>query len=300
MPAGERGRDSSRQIESAPPASAPVSPRAPSSGARPPADSVAWGGVRDSITAIHNLEVLLKSPRVGTRVLAEVLHEFVNGITVLRGAFLQAAASAGTERALLARRALAEFTRGGLDELERAMQRALSTDFDARGRLGLEHVVGRVSIDLDAAAELLDLSERAEHAAPTELSLQELTRVSFRPTPGAEGDGAIPVRLARSEVDCVLRTDPHVFKRMTTFAIGRAHALGAAEPVIRVQCDEERAWIDVGPLRPADAPIVPMMMRLARRIEPTDAVVDAAAGSAAIDVAATGAVVTLSMARVRT
>jgi hypothetical protein len=86
---------------------------------------------------------------------------------------------------------------------------------------------------------------------------------------------------------------------MMTFAIGRAYALGATEPVIRVYCDEDLACIDVGPMRLPDAPLLPTMLRLARRITPTDAIVDAAAESAEIQISATGAVVTMALPRVR-
>jgi hypothetical protein len=296
MSSDEFGRSSSAKVPSAPPSSlVPATP--PSSSGRPPADYVAWGPVRDAITAIHNLETLLKSPRVGTKVLAEVLHEFLNGVTVLREAFAKAAHSAKGEPSLAARGALAEFTRARLDELERSMRQGMTTDFDARGRLGLEQVVIRVSVDLDAAAELLDLSERSEHVVETELSLEELARVSIRPA--RVGDREIALRLVKHEGDCVLRADPHVFKRLVAFAVARVHAQGALEPTIRVHGDEECACIEVGPMRPGEASIPVTRTRLVRRIDPTDAIVEAAAESAGIDVKASGAVITLSVPRLR-
>jgi hypothetical protein len=249
--------------------------------------------VRDAITAIHNLEVLLKSPRVGTKVLADVLHEFLDGVSVLRRAFTNAAQEARSEPTLLARKELAEVTRGLLDELERTMQQAMTSDFDARGRLALEQVVTRVSVDLDAAAELLDLSDRAEHAMETELSLEELAKVSLRG--GAYGtDREIPVRLATASVerhlepnakrdrDCVLRADPHVFKRLVAFAIARVHARGAAEVSVRAYCGAESARIEVGPTTPAERVLPASALRIARLLAPTNAIVDAAAVAAAI------------------
>jgi hypothetical protein len=249
-----------------------------------PTDQVAWGAVRDAITAIHNLEVLLKSPRVGTKVLADVLHEFLEGVAVLRAAFTRAAEEAKGEATLRARQGLLELTRALLDELERAMQQAMTSDFDARGRLGLEQVVTRVSVDLDAAAELLDLSDRAEHAMEAELSLAELARVALRG--GVYGtDREIPVHFAgatQGDRDCVLRADPHVIKRLLAFAIARVHARGAAEVSLRLHAGVDSARIEVGPTTAAERAVPASRLRIVRLLDPTDAVVDAAATSAAI------------------
>src|SRR5271156_3692457 len=104
MTSGRNGRDSHPDTPIARPLSSGAPPssgaRAPISSARPPAEYVAWGAVRDAITAIHNFELLLKSPRVGTKLLGEVLPEFVAGVSVLRGAFTKAAESAKDEGAL--------------------------------------------------------------------------------------------------------------------------------------------------------------------------------------------------------
>jgi hypothetical protein len=291
MPSGRNGRDSQPRVSNASSAAPPSSGTPPSSGSRAPgssrrlpADQVAWGAVRDAITAIHNLEVLLKSPRVGTKVLADVLHEFLDGVGVLRAAFTSAAQEAKGEATLRARRGLAELTRTLLDELERAMQQAMTSDFDARGRLGLEQVVTRVSVDLDAAAELLDLSDRAEHAMEAELSLAELARVALRG--GAYGtDREILVRFAgatQADRDCILRADPHVIKGLLAFAIARVHARGAAEVSLRLEAGADAARIEVGPTTSAERAVPSSRLRIVRLLEPTDAVVDAAATSAAI------------------
>jgi len=252
---------------------------------RSPAAHVAWGAVRDAITAIHNLEALLKSPRVGTRVLAGVLHEFLEGVNVLRGAFTQSAAEARSEATARARKMLAEFARDRLDELERTMQRAMTSDFDARGRLALEQVVTRVSIDLDAAAELLDLSDRAEHAMETEILLAELAKVSLRGG-GYGTDREIPVRLDQRGEGCLLRVDPHVCKRLVAFAIARVHAAGAPEVSLRVRCAVDVAHIEIASTAPSERALAPTPLRLVRRIEPTDPVVEAAALAVALVITA--------------
>jgi hypothetical protein len=286
MPSGRNGRDSHPETPIPRPASgAPSSgARPPPSSARPPAENVAWGAVRDAITALHNFELLLKSPRVGTKLLGA-------GISVLRGAFTHAAESAKDEGALAARKSLSDFTCARLDELERTMQQATATDFDTRGRLTVEQVVTRVSVDLDVAAELLDLSERAEHAMETELTLDELATVSLRG--GAYGtDREIAVRLVArtpesSPDDCILRTDPHVFKRLVAFAIARVHAAGPTEISLRALSGPVSASIEVGPTSPLERSIAPTSLRLVRRIGPTDAIVEAAARTALVTMTVT-------------
>jgi hypothetical protein len=293
MPSDENGRSSSSHPTSPPSSGGPP----PSSTSEPPpAELVAWGPVRDAITAIHNLETLLKSPRIGAKVLADVLPELWVGTGVLRSAFTNAAQGAKGEEARAARGRLVMFTLARLDELEHPM-RASTSDLDTRARLSLEQVVTRVSVDLDACTELLDLAERAEHVLPTELALEELARVSMRGKPRGAEHG-ISVRLALDEDHCVLRADPHVFKRLVVFSVARVHAAGAAAVTIRIRCAADRASIEVGATTDAELVLPTMTMRLVRRIEPTDAIVDAAARDASIDEVVSGTSVVLSVPRV--
>jgi hypothetical protein len=234
--------------------------------------------VRDAVTSVHNLEVLLKSPRVAPKVLEDVMPELFEGAAVLRRAFTAAAQSGSHADALEARRELAAFATARLDELERAMRQASSSELDARARLALEQVVTRVSVDLNACAELLDLSERAERAAPTELGLE--------------------VRLVRDVGDCVLRADPHVFKRLVAFAVAQLHAVGVAKVTLRVLCESDMARIEIGPTTDAETVLVPSSMRIVRRVPPTDAIVAAAARSAAIELTQSGTTIALGVPRV--
>jgi hypothetical protein len=298
MPSGHKGRGSRPDTTPARPASVPppssgvdAPPRSgeplsgpASSSARPPAESVAWGGVRDAVTAMHNLEVLLKSPRVGTKLLGEVLHEFVTGASVLRAAFTSAAESVRDRDTSMARHALAAFTASRLDELERTMQLAVESEFDARGRLALEQVVSRVTVDLDAAAELLDLSERAERPSETDLTVGQLALVSL--SGRARGtDREIAVRLVEP-VGCedhpLVRADPHVFKRLIAFCVARVHAGGADEVSARLGLRATSVTLEISATRGPEAALAAVRLRLVRRIDPTDAVVDAAAASAGI------------------
>jgi hypothetical protein len=300
MPSDESGRGSPNTAT--PPSSGVVDRGVPASGVPastsqpPPAELVSWGPVRDAVTSVHNLEVLLKSPRVAPKVLEDVMPELFEGAAVLRRAFTAAAQSGSHADALEARRELAAFATARLDELERAMRQASSSELDARARLALEQVVTRVSVDLNACAELLDLSERAERAAPTELGLEELAWVSIRNTRGSESD--FPVRLVRDVGDCVLRADPHVFKRLVAFAVAQLHAVGVAKVTLRVLCESDMARIEIGPTTDAETVLVPSSMRIVRRVPPTDAIVAAAARSAAIELTQSGTTIALGVPRV--
>jgi predicted nucleic acid-binding protein len=177
------------------------------------------------------------------------------------------------------------------------MRTARSAELDARARLALEQVVMRVSVDLDAAAELLDLSERAERPVLAELALEELAWVSMR-SGARTSEREIPVRLRTERDDCVLRADPHVFKRLVAYAVARLHAGGASGVTLRVACEPKVARVELLPTTDADAPLKPTPTRLVRRIPPTDAIVAAAAASVGIDATEAPGQVVLGVPRV--
>jgi hypothetical protein len=295
-----RARASASEIrEGARPGSGP-----PSSG-RTPAEFVAWGPVRDAMTSIHNLETLLKSPRVANKVLAGVLPDFMASVTLLRGSFAPladatlpprgSAPKIRSDEASAARAALSAFTLTRLDELDAAMRAATSGDLDARLRLGLEQVVARVSVDLDAAAELLDLADRAENAVPMELSLDGLARVSLRSAP--RGESEVFVRLERAVPDCLMSADAQVLTRLLGFATARVHAFGAEHITIRAGYEATSAHIRVEPSESGDSDLGPLPMRLVRRIDPTDAIVTSAARAAGIAIETDGRSVTFTIPR---
>jgi hypothetical protein len=271
-------------------------PAAGGPGGPPPAEFVAWGPVRDAVAALHNLEMLLKSPRVSAKTLTSVLPELLASCGKLRDAFTLRSGERSRE-AQAARATLCEFTLGRIDELETAMRGAVGAELETRTRLSLEQVVTRVSVDLDAAAELLDLAERAENAAPTELSVRGLARVS-RVAAGGNADREVTMRFDDRSHQCVLSADPHVLTRLIAFAAARARAHGGGDVALRVDCDEKHARIVVEPMAEGDALLPPFPTRLARRIDATDAVVEAAANAAGIVVEVSAAKVTYRVPRV--
>jgi hypothetical protein len=247
--------------------------------------------VRNAITAIHNLQALLSSPRVGAKVLTTVLHEFVASVEVLRQAFL-GGPPAEDEGAAKARSSLGEFARERLDELRVAIEGAMATNVDARSRLGLEQIVRRVSGELHAAVDLLDLVDRADHGVEVELALGELARAIVRgDAQGSEGE--VPVRISVSQGDSILRADARLFKQLLVHAVARLRAAGAGDVTLHARSEGGRAILELG-YTPQAAPAgaasaaPPVPIRLPRRIAPTDAIVEAAARRAAIDTAVSG------------
>lgn len=271
----------SRPSHSSPPSSGP-----------PPAEFVSWGPVRDAVTSIHNLETLLRSPRVGASVLEPVLPEVLSGVKALRAAFRSAADST----TCAARDALSSFAVARLDEIQIAVELAASAGIDARSRLGLEKSVARVSAEVGAATELLDLVERADHAATTDLSLRELGRTLSAKSRAIEPE--IVTRLDVEDTDHAVVADPHVLKRLVAYAVSHAHAHGANEVTIRVVPDGARVVMSIAKSEPTDEALPQIPVRLVRRVGPTDAVVLAAAKAAKVGMQVTGGLTRLSVTAV--
>jgi hypothetical protein len=227
----------------------------------------AWGRIRDALAAVHNLETLLRSPRVGTSTLAALLPELLVSCAVLRDAF----DPAGND----AREDLATYARERIAVLEAALQEAGTGGIETRARLALEQVVTRVLSELDAAVDLLDLSDRAHSANLGELSLGELTRAALGMAgsvpPSAEG---VLVRVDTEDAACVVLAEPHVVARVLGGAIVRVRAAGVRDIVVRARCEERAVTLTVGPADVAAALLPGVTTRVMRRIPPTDAILE--------------------------
>jgi hypothetical protein len=234
--------------------------------------TAAWGKVRDALAAVHNLETLLRSPRVGAGVLAGLLPELLVSCVVLRAAFDTRADGVCVD--------LTVFARERLDALEQAMKEASTTGIEARARLALEQVVERVSGDLDAAVDLLELSERARAATRTELSLGELTRAALGIGGSVSGilfGDDVHVRIDTQEAACVLICDPHVVSRLLSAAIARVRSAGVRDITVWARCEPREVTLTVAASDARSIGTQPVTTRVKGRIPPTDAVVEDAA-----------------------
>jgi hypothetical protein len=100
----------------------------------------------------------------------------------------------------------------------------------------------------------------------------------------------VPVRLVEDPAvalvatdERLLRTDPHVFKRLVALAIGRVHAAGAAEVSVRVSTSEHAARFELGATTDGERALPVRPVSVARRIDPVDAIVRAAARRVLLD-----------------
>ncbi len=92
-----------------------------------------------------------------------------------------------------------------------------------------------------------------------------------------------------------MAADAHVLRRLLAFAVARANAFGADQVTIHASCAATHARIHVEQSGADASGIGPLPMRLVRRIEPTDAIVQAAARAAGIGIHVDAGAVTFTI-----
>jgi hypothetical protein len=247
-----------------------------------PAVVTRWGDARDALAAVHNLETLVKSARVARERVVEVLPEMFASCAALRAAF-DAGASPG-------RAELRAFAMASLARLEDALRAAGASELDPRARIELEKAVVRAGADLDAATELLEVLERAEHHRPTEHSVHELARVAIALAAAIRPRGSVLVKLDVSGPDATVVSDAHVLARLLVHAVTWVSYCGARVLTLRPRVQADRVTFVVAPATPDDDALPARPTVTLRRVVPTDAVVLEA-------VRAIGAVVEVDVAR---
>jgi hypothetical protein len=135
----------------------------------------ARGSMRDTLGAIRNLEQLLKSLRVGPKALATVIPDVHESCWPLRQA-LSGLLGAIAAQLPDAARAVDDFAKPRVAEIEQALYHARNATMNARERLALEEVVSRVARELDVARALLDLLEESLSRATIRVDLLDLVK----------------------------------------------------------------------------------------------------------------------------
>ncbi len=139
--------------------------------------AAARGVFRDALGGVHNLVQLLHSIRVGPKALTAVIPDVHAACDAMRRSVRELLDDLGSELPTPSATAeLRQFFAPRIDELERALARAMHTPINARARLDLEQVLSRLSRELDAGRELLDLLEDAIEGPTVRLSLLEIVR----------------------------------------------------------------------------------------------------------------------------
>ena len=226
--------------------------------ARAPA---AWGPVRDALAALHNLGALLKSTSVRYKVILDLLPELRACAGVLRDVFDQAAAT--TDEAT---REVGEQGQRSVTQLEQLMDATALADEerdDLAGR-AKEHVD-----DLDAAAEMLALLERAADPVPTSVSIQLIVRETGRLWGGGHRR-EVAVRLDDAAADVTIEADPFVVGPLISLVLVLVRAAGVVDVVVRASGAGSEAVIEVEPAGTGDSGLRPIAVRVLPALAPAE------------------------------
>lgn len=262
----------SKKETSSPSAAPSSSEQQRRSGAAPHELSVRRGRVRDALAALGNVEAVLRSRRHAPA--PDELDELRRALAWLREAFA-ASAHEAPDGQRAARETLEAFAAERVSLVESALATPSAPDPDR---------LAAAAVDLDAAAGLLELAERAVEGAAVEVSIATLAEQALQLSWTMRAHGALGVHVIPSETDCSVSCDPQVIARVLAIAVSAVHERAAAVTV-RTHVEDGAGVIEVAGRAPDDLGGALMQTRLVRRVAPTDAVVVAAARAAGITVA---------------
>jgi hypothetical protein len=229
-----------------------ISSRAPS----------AWGAARDALAAVHNLEALLRSERVPSRTIRDLIPELRTGAGVLRDVFDEAR-GVGDAAA-----AVGEHGGARVAELERLLDAAESSSEDRDELAARAHTLEE---ELEASADLLAVLERAGAPSPTEVSVDLVVRETGRLWGSGRGR-EVSVRFDAPTPDGAVTTDPYVVGPLLALLVAWVHAAGAPTVVVRARCGPTQATFVVEPAGAADAATPVIAMRVMPCVPPTEQV----------------------------
>jgi hypothetical protein len=209
--------------------------------------------VRDALSAVRNLAALLRSPNVASATLVDVVPELRESAQAMREEFERASQSIPVARDA------ATFGSTRVDELMSVLD-SIGSSASLPERAAIEARVNQLSPELDGAAELLSLVQRAETHNATEVSLDRLVREVPQMAPNASSE-VVKVRLDASTPDCVVSSDPHVLASLLALSVSRTHALEPGDVAVRVRCDPARGSVVVEPATVADAALPVLTIR---------------------------------------
>lgn len=142
----------------------------------------ARGAVRDALGGLRNLEQLSSSMRVGPRPLSSVLPDVRASCVPLREGLeeLMTAVAAHRLDTHIALSSLREYSMPRIDELIDVLEKSERQPMQARNRLNLQHVVGRLGRELELAAEFVDFLGLSVWSEPMTVTMQDLLLEAFR------------------------------------------------------------------------------------------------------------------------
>jgi hypothetical protein len=252
MPSERNGRKPDSQ-EPAPTSSTSsrLSARAPS----------AWGATRDALASVHNLDALLRSSSVLYRTILDLLPELRTSSGVLLEAFERAAAGAG---------AIREVGAYGVDRVGERVRLFDATAIADEERDDLANRARVLADELEAAADLLALVERASDPLPTDVSVDLVVRETVRLSGSGRGRELV-VRFAEAAPDCTVHADPYLLGPLLSLMVATVHSAGVPAVVVRARGADGSALFVVEQALPTDESLPTIAMRILPAVPPTTA-----------------------------
>jgi hypothetical protein len=211
---------------------------------------------------VHNLETLLRSDRVSSGTISDLVPELRTSAGVLRQAFDQARNADDAAAAVGAHGGQA------VDAIERLLHDAESQQ---EPREELADRARLLKDELEASASLLALLERAAAPSTTEVSVDLLVRETSRL--GGSGHGhELAVHFDEADPDGLVTTDPYVVGPLIALLVASVDAAGATAVVVRARCVPPPATFVVEAAGPSDGRHPLLSMRVMPNVPPTEQV----------------------------
>ena len=234
-----------------------------------------WGSVRDSLSAIFNLETLLRNSTVPHKTLVDVLPEIHSSAALLREAF---EVRTTTDPAATA---AGEHGRFRLVELDGLLGAITPPGAD---RPAIAASLSPVADELEASAELLALLERAGKGSVTEVGLDLVAREAGRLSTASRGR-VLRVRFEEVSPDPLVTADPFVLGSLLSLLVACVHHAGATNVVVRTRPAPSAGFV-IEAASEADEALPTLAMRVTAWVPPTETAARAVAErfGAAVDI----------------
>lgn len=141
--------------------------------------TIEQSSARDALVALRNTEHLVRSPKVGQKVVMDLLPELLSGLVALEAFFSDFARSCPESPT-------SELSFVSLREMREAIV-AAQTSKGVSARLALERALARLVPVLEACVEVSDLWARAGLGQTTELTVRDVVASVLEPTKGMNG-----------------------------------------------------------------------------------------------------------------
>jgi hypothetical protein len=205
----------------------------------------AWGAVRDALASLHNLDALLRSTNVLYKTIRDLLPELRVSAGVLGEVFERAQASGDEVTVAVGDQGIAR-----IEDLAKLLDATAMAE-DERDDLAKR--ARDLADELEAAADLLALIERAGEPVATDVSLHLVVQETGRLVGGNKGR-EVHARMDTTEPDANVHADPSLLSKLLTLLVGHVATASGADVVIRARvCTGGGGLITVEQASPADA-----------------------------------------------